>query len=66
MTETPVDSATAWEVASRVPDPELPVVTIADLGILRDVTVDDRGRAHVQITRRTPAAPPWRPSVTTW
>ena len=31
-------------------DPELPVVTIADLGILRDVTEDDQGRVHVQIT----------------
>jgi ring-1,2-phenylacetyl-CoA epoxidase subunit PaaD len=33
-----------------VPDPELPIVTIADLGILRDVTEDDQGRVHVQIT----------------
>jgi len=40
----------AWEVAATVLDPELPVVTIADLGILRDVTEDDRGRVHVQIT----------------
>ena len=31
-------------------DPELPVVTIDDLGILRDVTEDDQGRVHVQIT----------------
>ncbi len=31
-------------------DPELPVVTIEDLGILRDVTEDDQGRVHVQIT----------------
>ncbi|MFC5179033.1 1,2-phenylacetyl-CoA epoxidase subunit PaaD [Nocardioides taihuensis] len=45
MTRTP-----AWDVAATVPDPELPVVTIADLGILRDVTEDDRGRVHVQIT----------------
>lgn len=42
--------ASAWEVAARIPDPELPVVTIEDLGILRDVTVDDQGRVHVQIT----------------
>jgi ring-1,2-phenylacetyl-CoA epoxidase subunit PaaD len=41
---------TAWKIAADVPDPELPVVTIADLGILRDVTEDDQGRVHVQIT----------------
>jgi ring-1,2-phenylacetyl-CoA epoxidase subunit PaaD len=33
---------TAWEVAATVPDPELPMVTLADLGILR--SVDDDGR----------------------
>ena len=40
----------AWRVAAEVLDPELPVVTIEDLGILRDVTEDDQGRVHVQIT----------------
>lgn len=40
----------AWQIAARVPDPELPVVTIEDLGILREVTEDDQGRVHVQIT----------------
>ena len=30
----------AWQVAASVPDPELPVVTVADLGILRAVDVD--------------------------
>jgi len=40
----------AWKIAADIPDPELPVVTIADLGILRDVTEDDQGRVHVQIT----------------
>ena len=40
----------AWRIAAGLPDPELPVVTIADLGILRDVTEDDQGRVHVQIT----------------
>ncbi len=40
----------AWQVAADVLDPELPVITIADLGILRDVTEDDQGRVHVQIT----------------
>jgi ring-1,2-phenylacetyl-CoA epoxidase subunit PaaD len=42
--------STAWKIAADLPDPELPVVTIADLGILRDVTEDDQGRVHVQIT----------------
>jgi ring-1,2-phenylacetyl-CoA epoxidase subunit PaaD len=40
----------AREIAATVPDPELPMVTIEDLGILRDVTEDDQGRVHVSIT----------------
>ncbi len=40
---------TARSVVEQVRDPELPVVTIADLGILRDVTEDD-GRVTVTIT----------------
>lgn len=39
----------AWEAASRVVDPEIPVLTIADLGVLRDVDVRD-GRVEVAIT----------------
>lgn len=31
---------TAWQIAAEVPDPELPLVTLADLGILRDVHQD--------------------------
>jgi ring-1,2-phenylacetyl-CoA epoxidase subunit PaaD len=41
--------ATAYEVAARVVDPELRVVTIAELGILREVAADG-GRAVVTIT----------------
>ena len=36
----PLDLDRAREVASRVVDPEIPVLTIADLGILRDVRRD--------------------------
>ena len=37
-------------VAASVLDPEVPVLTIADLGILRDVREDESGHVHVQIT----------------
>ena len=50
MVSAPMPVSTAWRIAAQVPDPELPIVTIADLGILRDVTEDDQGRVHVQIT----------------
>jgi ring-1,2-phenylacetyl-CoA epoxidase subunit PaaD len=40
----------ARELAAQVPDPELPVLTIEDLGILREVAVDDQGRVEVTIT----------------
>jgi ring-1,2-phenylacetyl-CoA epoxidase subunit PaaD len=40
----------ARAIAAGVLDPELPMVTIEDLGILRDVTEDDQGRVHVTIT----------------
>ena len=39
----------AWDAASRVVDPEIPVLTIADLGVLRDVEVTDDG-VEVAIT----------------
>lgn len=42
--------AAAWAAAEAVPDPELPAVTIADLGILRDVVLRADGRAEVTIT----------------
>ena len=40
----------AREVAGAVPDPELPVLTIADLGVLRGVDVADDGVLEVTIT----------------
>ena len=47
---TPV-AGTARSVAATVPDPEIPVLTIEDLGILRDVEVDDHGHVHVTMRR---------------
>ncbi|WP_344166748.1 1,2-phenylacetyl-CoA epoxidase subunit PaaD [Pilimelia columellifera] len=40
-------AGTAWEAAATVVDPELQVVTIADLGILRDVRAEG---GHVTVT----------------
>lgn len=38
------------ELVATAPDPELPMITIEDLGILRDVRVGPNGRAIVEIT----------------
>ncbi|MFF1881300.1 1,2-phenylacetyl-CoA epoxidase subunit PaaD [Pseudarthrobacter sp. NPDC058196] len=46
-TRTPQQDA--WDIAATVVDPEIPVLTIADLGILRNVDVQD-GTVTVTIT----------------
>ena len=33
----------AWDIAALVPDPEMPMVTLGDLGILRSVRLDAAG-----------------------
>lgn len=40
MVTAPLTRAHAWEVAARVTDPEVPVLTIEDLGVLRAVEVE--------------------------
>lgn len=45
----PTDEA-VWELLSAVTDPEIPVLTIEDIGILRDVTVAPDGTVDVVIT----------------
>lgn len=37
----------AWQAAAQVVDPEIPVLTIADLGVLREVAIND---GHVEVT----------------
>jgi ring-1,2-phenylacetyl-CoA epoxidase subunit PaaD len=39
----------AWDAAATVVDPEIPVLTIADLGVLRDVVLDG-DRVEIAIT----------------
>jgi ring-1,2-phenylacetyl-CoA epoxidase subunit PaaD len=40
----------AFEAASSVLDPEIPVVTVLELGILRDVTINENGKAVAKLT----------------
>jgi len=39
-----------WTLLAEVPDPEIPVLSIVDLGIVRHVRQDADGRLHVGIT----------------
>ena len=45
-----VDVRRVREALQEVVDPEIPVLTIEDLGVLRDVTVGDDGAVEVTIT----------------
>ena len=38
-----------WQILARITDPEVPVLTILDLGIVREVIADDTG-VQVSIT----------------
>lgn len=42
--------ARARRIAAEVPDPELPMLTLADLGVLREVEVDAEGKVTASIT----------------
>ena len=51
--------AAARRIAAGIPDPELPMLTLADLGILRDVRMDD-GSLVVTITPTYSGCPAMR------
>ncbi|MFM8603495.1 MAG: metal-sulfur cluster assembly factor, partial [Gemmatimonadota bacterium] len=42
--------ARAWEILATVPDPEVPVISVVELGIVREVQVDADGAVEVVIT----------------
>lgn len=42
--------ARAWRIAGRVMDPEMPMLSLLDLGVLRDVQVKDDGAVVAAIT----------------
>lgn len=50
VTDRTTRESHAWQIAARVADPEVPVLTIEDLGVLRAVSIDERdGREHVAV-----------------
>ncbi|PVE16066.1 phenylacetate-CoA oxygenase subunit PaaJ [Arthrobacter sp. Bz4] len=44
------EAGKVWDIAATVVDPEIPVLTIEDLGILREAQIDDDGAITVTIT----------------
>jgi ring-1,2-phenylacetyl-CoA epoxidase subunit PaaD len=44
------DLAAVWATLDTVPDPEVPVLSVVELGIVRDVEVDADGHVTVSIT----------------
>ncbi|HVH83457.1 MAG TPA: 1,2-phenylacetyl-CoA epoxidase subunit PaaD [Steroidobacteraceae bacterium] len=47
--QTPAEDA-LWELLARVPDPEIPVLSIVDLGVVRYVRRAADGALHIGIT----------------
>lgn len=46
---TQISTREVWSLLEQVTDPEVPVLSVTDLGIIRDVQVNDR-EAHIVIT----------------
>lgn len=44
-----ITEADVWEALREVPDPEIPAISIVDLGIVRRVAVGDGGSVRVEI-----------------
>jgi ring-1,2-phenylacetyl-CoA epoxidase subunit PaaD len=44
-----VTAEQVWDALAQIADPEIPVVSLVDLGVVRDVHVED-GRVHVEFT----------------
>jgi ring-1,2-phenylacetyl-CoA epoxidase subunit PaaD len=44
-----VSAAQVWDALAEIPDPEIPVVSLVDLGVIRDVAVEDE-RVRVDFT----------------
>ena len=45
----PPSASEVWAALAEIPDPEIPAISLVDLGVVRDVRVED-GRVHVEFT----------------
>ena len=46
MSASSISNQAAWDCLHAVPDPEIPVISITDLGIVRDIEIED---THVKV-----------------
>ena len=44
-----VTEAQVWDALAEIPDPEIPVISLVDLGVVRGINIDDR-RVRVEFT----------------
>ncbi|HVN60945.1 MAG TPA: 1,2-phenylacetyl-CoA epoxidase subunit PaaD [Gaiellaceae bacterium] len=49
VTAPPVTESAVWAAFAEIPDPEIPVVSLVDLGVIRSVDVSD-GHVRVEFT----------------
>ncbi|HMN90102.1 MAG TPA: phenylacetate-CoA oxygenase subunit PaaJ [Saprospiraceae bacterium] len=45
-----IDTATIWAILEEVTDPEIPVLTVVDLGVIREVHTQRTGQVEIIIT----------------
>ncbi len=60
MTSAPDRRAEAWRLVGEVMDPEVPVLSVVELGIVRDVDVTPEGKATVTVTPTYSGCPAMR------
>ncbi len=56
----PPTAAAVWAALDQVPDPEVPVISVVELGVVRDVAVGEGGRVTVTITPTYSGCPAMR------
>lgn len=50
MVNTPAETCAVLDILAQVPDPEIPAVSVVDLGIVRGLVREDDGRLVVLVT----------------